>query len=65
MHGRKNYEEGNILPVKYMTRVVYCVHLCFSVCNKSKFSSLESTQDAVGRPAVFCIPATGYHGTAR
>lgn len=34
----------------------------FSVCDKGKFSGLESTQDACGWPAVFCPAAAGYHG---
>lgn len=41
-----------------------CVRTCVCVClfYKSKFSSLESTQDAVGWPAVLCLAAKGYHG---
>ncbi len=32
------------------------------VCDKSKFHVLESSQDAVGRPAVFCLAAKRYNG---
>lgn len=32
--------------------------------NKSKFSSLESPQDAGGWPAVFCFAPEGHHGLA-
>lgn len=32
--------------------------------NKSKFSSMESPQDAGGWPAVFCFTPEGHHGLA-
>ena len=56
---------GNILRGDTDNTVIYVYFvydLMFPVCDKSKFSGLESTQDASCWPAVFCPAATGYNG---